>query len=84
VKNCAKSMNIAEEIVGMCPTHCMSYDGSTLKINDKDCNRCMHCITRCQRPCAPARERRDHSARRQGPIVTGALMSWVIVPFMKP
>jgi len=36
VKNCAKDMDIKSEVTDMCPTKCMNWDGSTLKINDKD------------------------------------------------
>ncbi len=84
VKNYAKSMNIAEEIVGMCPTKCMSFDGSSLKINDKDCNRCMHCINQMPKALRPGKEKgATIMLGGKAPIVTGALMSWVIVPFMK-
>lgn len=84
VKNYAKTMNIAEEVVGMCPTHCMSWDGSTLKINDKDCNRCMHCINQMPKALRPGKEKgATLMLGGKAPIVTGALMSWVIVPFMK-
>ena len=47
VKNYAKNgMDITAEIVNMCPTQCISYDGKDLKINNAECSRCMHCITR--------------------------------------
>jgi sulfite reductase alpha subunit len=84
VKNAAKGMNVAEEVVAMCPTHCMSWDGSTLKINDKDCNRCMHCINLMPKALRPGKEKgATIMLGGKAPIVTGALMSWVIVPFMK-
>jgi sulfite reductase alpha subunit len=84
VKNYASKMNIAEEIVGMCPTKCISFDGSSLKINDKDCNRCMHCINQMPKALRPGKEKgATIMLGGKAPIVTGALMSWVIVPFMK-
>jgi sulfite reductase alpha subunit len=84
VKNYASKMNIQEEIVGMCPTKCMSFDGSALKINDKDCNRCMHCINQMPKALRPGKEQgATIMLGGKAPIVTGALMSWVIVPFMK-
>ena len=76
--------NIAEEVVGMCPTKCMSFDGSALKINDKDCNRCMHCINQMPKALRPGVDKgATIMLGGKAPIVTGALMSWVIVPFMK-
>ena len=84
VKNYNGKMNILEEIVGMCPTKCMSFDGTTLKINDKDCNRCMHCINQMPKALRPGKEKgATIMLGGKAPIVTGALMSWVIVPFMK-
>jgi len=79
VKNYAKSMNIQEEVVAMCPTHCMSFDGSSLKINDKDCNRCMNCINRMPKALRPGKEKgATIMLGGKAPIVTGALMSWVM------
>ncbi len=84
VKNYAAKMDINTEIVGMCPTKCMSFDGSVLKINDKDCNRCMHCINVMPKALRPGKEKgATIMLGGKAPIVTGALMSWVIVPFMK-
>lgn len=84
VKNYASKMNIKEEIVEMCPTKCISFDGSSLKINDKDCNRCMHCINQMPKALRPGKEKgATIMVGGKAPIVTGALMSWVIVPFMK-
>jgi len=84
VKNAAKNMDIKTEVIDFCPTHCMSWDGSTLKINDKDCNRCMNCINRMPKALRPGKEKgATIMLGGKAPIVTGALMSWVIVPFMK-
>jgi dissimilatory sulfite reductase alpha subunit len=84
VKNYAKTMDIKSEIVDMCPTKCMSFDGSTLKIADKDCNRCMHCINQMSKALRPGKEQgATILLGGKAPIVTGALMSWVIIPFIK-
>jgi sulfite reductase alpha subunit len=85
VKKYADSgMNIQAEIVDMCPTKCMSYDGKTLTINDEECNRCMHCIAKMTKALRPSGERgATICVGSKAPIVVGALLSWVIVPFMK-
>jgi sulfite reductase alpha subunit len=85
VRNYANNgMDIQAEIVDMCPTGCMSWDGNELKINNEDCNRCMHCIAKMTKALRPGKERgATILLGSKAPIVTGALMSWVIVPFMK-
>ncbi|MEE9523975.1 MAG: dissimilatory-type sulfite reductase subunit alpha, partial [Thermodesulfovibrionales bacterium] len=85
VANYAKGgMDIKAEIIDMCPTQCMGYDGKEIKINNEHCNRCMHCIAKMTKALRPGKERgATILLGSKAPIVTGALMSWVIVPFMK-
>jgi sulfite reductase alpha subunit len=85
VKKYAQSgMDIQKEIVNMCPTQCMSYEDGTLKINDAECNRCMHCIAKMTKALRPSGERgATICVGSKAPIVVGSLLSWVIVPFMK-
>ena len=85
VKNYAQNgMDIQKEIVDMCPTECISWDGSEFKIDNDDCNRCMHCIAKMTKALRPGTEKgATILLGSKAPIVTGALMSWVIVPFMK-
>lgn len=85
VQNYAKKgMNINAEIVNMCPTQCMTYDGKELKIDDAECNRCMHCITRMTKALRPTGEKgATVLVGSKAPIVVGSLLSWVIVPFIK-
>ncbi len=85
VANYAKGgMNIQEEIVNMCPSKCMSYDGKNLKINDSDCIRCMHCIAKMTKALKPTGEKgASILIGSKAPFVIGATLSWVIVPFIK-
>ncbi|MEE8328522.1 MAG: dissimilatory-type sulfite reductase subunit alpha [Thermodesulfovibrionia bacterium] len=77
-------MNIQSEIIDMCPTDCMSYDGKTLRIGNADCNRCMHCIAKMTKALKPSGERgATLCVGSKAPIVVGSLLSWVIVPFIK-
>ena len=83
VKNYAKTMDIKAEIVDMCPTHCINYDGGN-EINNAECNRCMHCITKMTKALRPSGERGATLCMgSKAPIVVGSLLSWVIVPFIK-
>jgi sulfite reductase alpha subunit len=85
VKKYADSgMDIQKEIVGMCPTDCMNYDGKSLKINNPECNRCMHCIAKMTKALRPGGERgATLCIGSKAPIVVGSLLSWVVVPFIK-
>ncbi|MEO5361677.1 MAG: dissimilatory-type sulfite reductase subunit alpha [Nitrospirota bacterium] len=84
VANYAKKMNIQAEIIDMCPTGCMQFDGKTMKIDNSNCNRCMHCIAKMTKALRPGTEKgATLLLGSKAPIVTGALMSWVIVPFIK-
>ncbi|MDP2168665.1 MAG: dissimilatory-type sulfite reductase subunit alpha [Thermodesulfovibrionales bacterium] len=85
VKAYAKGgMNIQAEIVDMCPTRCMSYDGNALSVDDGECSRCMHCISKMTKALKPTGEKGvSILIGSKAPIVVGSLLSWVIVPFMK-
>jgi len=85
VKNYADGgMDIQAEIIDMCPTDCMSYDGKQMKINDVQCNRCMHCIAKMTKALRPGKEKgASILIGSKAPIVVGSLLSWVIVPFIK-
>jgi sulfite reductase alpha subunit len=84
VKNYADAgMDIQSEIIDMCPTECMSYNGD-LKINDVQCNRCMHCIAKMTKALKPGKDKGlSILIGSKAPIVVGSLLSWVVVPFMK-
>ncbi|MBI4686487.1 MAG: dissimilatory-type sulfite reductase subunit alpha [Nitrospirae bacterium] len=77
-------MNINAEIINMCPTNCMTYDGKELKIDNSECNRCMHCIAKMNKALKPSGERgATILIGSKAPIVVGSMLSAVVVPFMK-
>jgi sulfite reductase alpha subunit len=77
-------MDIQSEIIDMCPTECMSFEGGEIKINDPQCNRCMHCIAKMTKALKPGKEKgATILVGSKAPIVVGSLLSWVIVPFIK-
>jgi sulfite reductase alpha subunit len=62
----------------------MVWNGKKLKIYNEDCTRCMHCINLMPKALRPGAERgATLLIGGKAPIVEGALLSWVIVPFMK-
>jgi sulfite reductase alpha subunit len=79
-------MDIQEEIINLCPTNCMRWDAEAKKltIDNAECNRCMHCINLMPRALRVGKEKgATILVGGKAPIVHGAMLSWVIVPFMK-
>lgn len=77
-------LDIQADVIDLCPTQCMMYDGKTIKINNKECNHCMHCINLMPQALFPGSERgATFLLGSHAPILEGAQMSWVIIPFME-
>ena len=82
----ASGLNIREEVIGFCPTGCMTWDEGKkeLKIADEDCTRCMHCINLMPKALRQGKEKgATILVGGKAPILQGAQLSTVIVPFMK-
>ena len=76
--------DIVADVTSRCPTRCMSWDGSELTIDNKNCVRCMHCINVIPKGLKPGKDRGAAILiGAKAPIVQGALLATVIVPFMK-
>ena len=78
------AFDIQKEVIGLCPTQCMSWDGNKLEINTPECTRCMHCINVMPRAL---RHGLDTGASllfgAKAPILDGAQMATLGVPFIK-
>jgi sulfite reductase alpha subunit len=76
-------VNIERDVCGRCPSKCMEWNGK-LAIDNRACVRCMHCINVMPKALRPGT---DAGATlligSKAPIVQGALLSSVLVPFMK-
>ena len=86
VKEYAGQLDIQEEVVELCPTRCMSWDEKKkeLKINNKECTRCMHCINLMPKALAPGKDKgATILIGGKAPILKGAMISWVLIPFLK-
>jgi len=76
--------DIQKEVIDLCPTECMAFDGSELKINNKECTRCMHCINVMPRALRPGEDKGcTIMAGAKAPILDGAQMGSLLVPFIK-
>ena len=76
--------DIQKEVIDLCPTKCMRWDGEKLEINTPECVRCMHCINVMPRALRIGNDRGVSILfGAKAPILHGAQMSTLTVPFMK-
>ena len=77
-------MDIQKDVCANCPTKCIEWDGKALTIDNSNCVKCMHCINAMPKALRPGV---DTGATillgSKAPIVQGAQLSSVLVPFMK-
>jgi sulfite reductase alpha subunit len=77
-------MDIEEDVCANCPAKCIAWDGKALKIDDSLCFHCMHCINVMPKALRPGK---DTGATvllgSKAPIIEGALLSSVLMPFVK-
>ena len=85
VREYAKSgANIQADVVELCPSKCVSWDGKELQIANQWCVKCMHCINVLTKALRPGPERGACILiGAKAPIIQGAMLSSVLVPFMK-
>ena len=75
--------DIEKEVIDLCPTHCMKWDGKKLHIDDSNCTRCMHCINVMPRALKIGKETGcSILVGAKAPILDGAQMGSLLVPFV--
>ncbi|MEN8148181.1 MAG: dissimilatory-type sulfite reductase subunit alpha [Planctomycetota bacterium] len=78
-------LDIVQDVILNCPGKCMAWDGEKLAIENGSCRKCMHCINVMPKALAPGKDRgATILLGSKAPIVEGALLSSVLVPFWKP
>lgn len=79
-----EKVDILRDVIMRCPTQCIDWDGKQFTVDNKNCVRCMHCINMLPKALRPGT---DVGATvllgAKAPIVEGAMMSSVMVPFIK-
>jgi sulfite reductase alpha subunit len=76
--------DIKAEICKLCPVRCIDWDGKKLEIDDTECLKCMHCINVMPKALKPGKERgATILIGAKAPIIGGALLSSVLVPFLE-
>ncbi len=79
----AGGLDIQKDVCERCPSKCMGWDGRKLSIENRECVRCMHCINVMPKALRPGLERgATLLIGSKAPIVQGALLSSVLVPFV--
>jgi sulfite reductase alpha subunit len=77
-------LDIQNDVCNNCPRKCIQFDGNELKINDEDCSKCMHCINLMPKALQIGEDKGACVLiGGKAPIIEGALLSSVLVPFMK-
>ncbi|MFZ5764249.1 MAG: dissimilatory-type sulfite reductase subunit alpha [Thermodesulfobacteriota bacterium] len=75
--------DIQKEVIALCPTGCMWMEGDTLKIDNKECTRCMHCINVMPRALRPGAEQgATICVGAKAPILDGAQFATMTIPFV--
>ena len=78
------AFDIEKEVVALCPSGCMKYENKKLEINCRECVRCMHCINVMPRALKIGDERGlSILVGAKAPILDGAQMGSLLVPFIK-
>ncbi len=79
----ASGLDIQKDVCAHCPGKCMDWDGKRLAIENRDCMRCMHCMNVMPKALRPGKERGAVILLgAKAPILQGALLSSVLVPFV--
>ncbi len=77
-------IDVLREVVMMCPTQCMDLEGDKLSIDNGNCVRCMHCINRMPKALRVGTDQGcTVLVGAKAPIVEGAMLASVIIPFLK-
>jgi len=81
-----KKFDVKGLVVDKCPTNALTWDSKTkkLKVKAAECVRCMHCINKMTKAIRPGDDKGvTILIGSKAPIVKGAMLSSVLIPFMK-
>lgn len=84
VRNYAESGVDINYIASKCPGKAMEWNGNELKVDNKNCTRCMHCLQKMSKALSPGDDRGATiliGGRARGRY--GAFLGWALISFMK-
>jgi len=77
-------VDIQADVCDLCPTQCMGWDGSKIEIDNGECVKCMHCINVMPKALFVGDVKgATILLGSKAPIIGGALLSSVLVPFIE-
>ncbi|MDR2801221.1 MAG: dissimilatory-type sulfite reductase subunit alpha [Desulfovibrio sp.] len=76
--------DLQKEVVERCPSRCMTCDGAKLRIDNRECTRCMHCINVMPRALRIGSESgASVFVGAKAPVLDGAQMGSLLLPFVE-
>ncbi len=76
--------DIKAEVLDLCPTGCMWMEGDSLKIDNSECTRCMHCLNVMPRALRPGlKQGATICVGAKAPILDGAQFATMTIPFIE-
>jgi sulfite reductase alpha subunit len=82
----SKGYDIKTLIVDKCPGNALEWDekAKELKVKPEDCMHCMHCIDKMTKAIRIGNDRgASILIGGKAPILKGAFLSWMLIPFIK-
>lgn len=81
-----QGFDIFNRVIRKCPSQCLEWNDKekALTIDGENCVRCMNCINAMPKAVSIGKERgATILVGGKAPVVKGAMIGWVLVPFMK-
>ncbi|MBF0623013.1 MAG: dissimilatory-type sulfite reductase subunit alpha [Magnetococcales bacterium] len=75
---------VVNNVVTRCPTNAITMESGSIKINNDDCVRCMHCINVMTKALSPGKERGvSLLCGGKGILKVGNMLGAMMIPFIK-
>jgi len=75
---------LVNQVINLCPTRAISLEDGGMKIDTRDCVRCMHCLNAMPKALSPGKERGISLLMGgKNTLKVGVNMGSLIIPFMK-
>jgi sulfite reductase alpha subunit len=75
---------VVNNVITRCPTNCMTLNGKSIDIDNRDCVRCMHCLNVMPKAFSPGKERgATILVGGKGHLKVGNMLGSMMIPFVK-
>ncbi len=82
----ARGFDLRKDFADRCPGSALEFDEKAveLRVKPDECVRCMHCVNKLTKAVKPGKKKGAAILiGGKAPILKGAFLSWVLVPFME-